>query len=536
MNCDIHDDPLRVFCITCQKLICRDCTVIPRHRKHDFYLVKDIYPKQKQEIESKLKKLKERVDVTSLAMNTLTDNEREIGKQGEDVKSKIHNHAQYIMELVQQSERQLTEQVDTIVQKKHWLLDKQREEIKSVFDQLKSCEEFVESCLKEYNPQKLLKEKQVMIKQIETINENTDSLALDAMEEANITFIEQHTPVAFPNLGTIVFKYYQDDSKATVGVHNIEVRSKKSTISQKTESQNDSLKTLSLKTTVLPVLVPKLTDSFVKVIPRLKKPSGTAVTESGRIIVAENSFHCITILNQEGEELSSFGTKGTRPGQFTNPRGVAITPDGYILVTDDHRIQKLTFNGQCVKYVGSDEAGYSQGCFYRPTGITVDRESGRIFVADTENHQIQVYENDLNFFSTFGGYGNELKQFQAPFDVALDSKGRLYVSDSCNHCIKMFTTSGQYISKIGSKGSQPGQLNQPTGISVDKQGYIYVIEKGNKRISVFNSNGEFVDLLGKKIDKDNEFCGPQYITVDSIGNIYVSDTDSNNYFYFSVKL
>gem|GEM_PF-3384947 len=41
---------------------------------------------------------------------------------------------------------------------------------------------------------------------------------------------------------------------------------------------------------------------------------------------------------------SSFGEKGTAPGQFVNPDGIALDAQGnlYVADEDNHRIQKLT--------------------------------------------------------------------------------------------------------------------------------------------------------------------------------------------------
>ena len=573
MKCDIHDDPLRVFCITCRKLICRDCTVIPRHRNHDYDLVTNIYPKQKQEIESKLKKLKERVDVTSSAMNSLTDNKREIGKQGEDVKSKIHNRAQYIVELVQQSERQLTEQVDTIVQKKCCLLDKQREEIKSVFDQLKSCEEFVEQNLKKNTPQKILSEKRSLVKNMEMVTRSTNHVILDSVEKADIAFKQQHTPVTLLQVGKIACTYFQDKCRATLTTQITPITKRKSSITLTVKTIDERPFSISsshvsceliytgdnqplpcddiIQTTpgvydiaftpsnegdyllkvrigdleiggspfVFPVAcMPELHSRSIIVIRGVSKPSSIAITKSGRIVVAVST--CIKTYNNNGQEIFSFPLKGILHGQPTDPRGVAITPDGHILVSDDHRIQKLTFNGQLVKTVGTDTH-----MFYTPTGIAVQPSTGKIFVADTDNHKIQVLNSDLTFSNNFGGYGSAQHQFRRPCDVALDEKGIVYVADTSNHCIKKFTSDGQYLTQFGSQGQDLGELLGPTGISVSVNGFVYVAEEDNKRISIFGCNGEFISCFGHKINDKEQFCRPKYITVDTLDNIYVSDID-----------
>ena len=114
---------------------------------------------------------------------------------------------------------------------------------------------------------------------------------------------------------------------------------------------------------------------------------------------------------QEGErKVRSFGTKGTKKGQFTHPRGVAITNDGHILVTDDHRLQKLTTDGVCVKSVGSSKSGSGRLQFNTPAGITVHPTTRQIFVADCNNNRIQVFNNDLTFSRTIAPTGNKSVQ------------------------------------------------------------------------------------------------------------------------------
>ena len=89
-------------------------------------------------------------------------------------------------------------------------------------------------------------------------------------------------------------------------------------------------------------------------------PWGVAVDKKELLLVAEEELivadfdnHCISVYDKEGKKVRSFGSKGTKEGQFTRPRGVAVTNDGHILVTDEHRLQKLTPEGRCVMSVGS---------------------------------------------------------------------------------------------------------------------------------------------------------------------------------------
>ncbi len=274
----------------------------------------------------------------------------------------------------------------------------------------------------------------------------------------------------------------------------------------------------------LPVIItPQMRGKPNNIITELNKPWGIAVCDNGDIVVAENGAHCITTLNKEGEKLKSFGTEGTKEGQFTSPRGVAITNDGHNLLTDEHRLQKLTTDGVCVKSIGSRKSGSGQIQFNTPTGITVHPTTGQIFVADN-NRRIQVFNNDLTFSHTIAPSGN--KQFYCPYDVSLDNNGYLYITEFGNHCITKLTTKGKYVTRFGSKGSAPGQLSHPSSITINN-GLVYVSEWGNNRVSIFDTNGIFLHCFGKIGSGEGEFNRPRGIIIDTLGNLYVSDTDNN---------
>ena len=266
---------------------------------------------------------------------------------------------------------------------------------------------------------------------------------------------------------------------------------------------------------------PEMRGKPVNIISGLNRPFGVVITKNEEIVVVERNANRITILNKEGKKVKSFGTK---EGQFTNPRGVAISQDGHILVTDEHRLQKLTFEGDCVKSVGSSKTGNGPLQFSYPIGITIHPTTGQIFIADTDNHRIQVLNKDLTYSHSMEGSSPE--QFNQPWDVTFDNEGYLYVADCYNHCIKKLTSTEQYISTFSSYGSNPGQIKDPTSIIIDNN-LLYVSEWGNNRIAIFDTNGCFIHCFGKSGSGEGEFDHPQGITVDLLGNLYVSDTYNN---------
>ena len=267
-----------------------------------------------------------------------------------------------------------------------------------------------------------------------------------------------------------------------------------------------------------------MSSKSVKTITGLSYPCGVAVCDNGDIVLAEYSAHCVTIVNRKEEKVRSFGTKGTKEGQFTIPRGVAITNDKHILVTDMHRLQKLTFDGVSIQTVGSSESGRGQLQFFRPWGITVHLTTGLVFVADSYNNRIQVFNSDLTYAHSITLHGD--KQLNLPYDVSLDSDGCVYVAEFGGNCITKLTRTGEYITRFGSEGSAPGQLHSPISLTINNS-LVYVSELGNDRVSVFDTKGTFLHCFGKIGSGEGEFNSPFGITTNKFGNLYVSDTGND---------
>ena len=268
------------------------------------------------------------------------------------------------------------------------------------------------------------------------------------------------------------------------------------------------------------------------IIPGFKYPWGIAITKNGEVVLAENLAHRITILNEDGTKLRSFGTKGEKEGQFTHPYGVAISQDEHILVTDSHRLQKLTFHGEFVQLVGSGNRENGPLKFDSPKGIAVHPTTGQIFIADRDNDRIQVLNKDLTYSHSFGSAGTNPETFKDPCDVAIDSKGHVYVADYWNHAIKKFTPNGKYISMFGSFGREPSELERPTAVAIGKYDYVYICEQGSNRVSIFDDNQTFVQCFGKLGKGEEGLNGPCGVTLDSSDRLYVVDTANDRVIVF----
>ena len=61
------------------------------------------------------------------------------------------------------------------------------------------------------------------------------------------------------------------------------------------------------------------------------------------VIISDTYTHNIKVFNREGPLVATIGQKGTEPGQFQSPRGIAINREGLIVVVGRKKSHKLQF-------------------------------------------------------------------------------------------------------------------------------------------------------------------------------------------------
>ena len=395
MNCTDHNEPLKVFCETCQELICQSCT-IRRHKDHNYDVVSDTFPKHRQDIEKVLEVMVKKMVALQDALTAITRREEKVTKQRDDRIKEIRLQVQGIMELVTQKGQQLEGEVTRVAKGKLQLLGEQKEEAELAVVQLKSCKEFVEKGLEVGSQQQILSEKKSMIEGMEVVSTQINPDLFQPVEEADITFTGNKKLVeSCKNIGEV-------DSFSFADHHNVKVSCPTSSMAGRKVTATLSLRTkLGSPYKIHPSLpltchlisgdtsqaivsdiketeVGKYSVSFttsacgkhqlkiqvgginidgnpfsLDVVPSpemrgkpamsisgFNGPWGVAVDKKEQLIVAESGSHCITVYDKEGKKVRSFGSCGTKEGQFTYPRGIAVTNDGHILVTDKHRLQK----------------------------------------------------------------------------------------------------------------------------------------------------------------------------------------------------
>ena len=578
-TCSGHGKPLELFCETCDTVICVTCQV-RNHKHHEYDLITDSYTKHCQKLRECLSPVEGKKKALEKVLSALAEREGEIRQRGEGVLEEIHEMVEKMISILRQSERKLTEQAKMVTDDKLKVLSEQMKVGERSLSLLEDVEDFVVQILKTGSPQQVLRSKKEMMERMREVTGGINVKELRPKEKAD--FVLSKDIKSLHHIGDIIF--------GTTALQQCRVKkiddiiSKTASFSLSIEAPDSSLLCVplsSLRCSLVPVgkgdqpihttVTTTSTDpgvyrvqcnpstrsthtvkvqvydvhfedtslvipfnpcldniTPVHTITELKGPWGVAVTDDKHVIITESSGNCVTILDKEGKKVKSLGEKGGSGNvKFCYPRGVAITPDKFILVSDDHRILMISMDGYLIASVGEEGSGPLQ--FKYPSGIAISPVTGQVYIADWDNHRIQVLNPDLTFSHSFGNKGSANGQFKHPYDIAIDSQGLVYVTDSWNDCIQKLSPDGKFVGQFGGKGSGPGKLVSPIGITIDTAatGLVYVSDWVNARISVFTIDGQFINRFGSKGSNIDQFNAPYGITFDKDGFFYACDFGNN---------
>lgn len=175
---------------------------------------------------------------------------------------------------------------------------------------------------------------------------------------------------------------------------------------------------------------------YKQTISGLTRPTGIAFhAESQLLYVADTIENRIVVIDSNGVQQNTFGKRGWAAGEFNYPTTLAIRGNSlFVNDTMNYRIQRLTLDGSPVTSFG--EIGDSSGQFALSKGIGMDAQ-GHVYVADALSNYIQIFDEDGRFLLSFGGMGTAVGQFRLPAGVFVDGS-KIFVADTENRRVQVF--------------------------------------------------------------------------------------------------
>jgi len=201
---------------------------------------------------------------------------------------------------------------------------------------------------------------------------------------------------------------------------------------------------------------------------------------------------------------------------FVSPVGISLGPD-VIYLTDSALGKVFVFDRQ-----GEHQNTITD--LARPTGIAFDPENNRLYVADTLDNQIVVFDDDGVQLNAFGSRGGAAGEFNFPTSLTLHGNF-LYVNDTMNFRIQAFTLDGAPLSSFGELGDGSGQFALSKGLGADEQGHLYIADALSNYIQIFDETGQFLLSFGGMGGNIGQFRLPAGIFVLE-NKIFVADSQN----------
>ena len=536
--CDKHEkEILRLYCDTCARAICRECTMVD-HIGHSFIYLQDAVENAKSvtlkllaDARAGMKAIEESIQLTQSIAERVEVRAQAVAN---DVRATTRRH----MAALEERERELLHRVEKIRQVKGKSMHYQIEELRLGLTQLSSTVMDVESALDTGTDVDVLKTKDKIVTDMQSIRHLRGYL--QPHEDDNVLFTPPDTALhtAISQMGFISSSAFSPVCMAIGDGLKRALRGKLAAFMVHAKDHQGDTRSVGGDSIEVVIQSPEGALYRADIVDRQNgtysvsyRPQtegqhlisvtirGKHINESPFTVHVRSGRNYITI----GPMLMQFGGEGDGDGRLCRPWGVCTDRDGNIIIADrsNNRIQVFGLDGKFRHKFGGP--GSRNGQFDRPAGVAVDTR-GRIIVADKDNHRVQIFSFDGTFLMKFGEKGSKNGQFNYPWDVAVNSEGKLLVSDTRNHRIQLFNLDGQFLNKYGFEGALWKHFDSPRGVCFNNEGHMVVTDFNNHRLLVIHPDFQSARFLGTEGSGNGQFLRPQGVAVDQEGNIIVADS------------
>jgi len=306
----------------------------------------------------------------------------------------------------------------------------------------------------------------------------------------------------------------------------------------------------------------------------LDAPGGLAIAANGDIYIADSNNDVIRRTDANNlkiepvagsHELGTGFSGDNGPAivaQLDTPDGVAIAPDGDLIVADSHndRIRRVDRPTRIITTVaGSGENGYdgdekpaTEAGLNTPSAVAA-APNGDIYIADTLNYRVRVIDAKTGLIHTVAGDGRPgdgqdvgdggpaiKAHLNMPGDVAIDTRtGDLYIADMHHNRVRKVDARTRTISTVAGSGvwgdsgddgpAIAARLAGPAGVAVvnepDGRATIFIADYYNGHVRAVGPDGIIRDLsdAGRQA-----FGAPTRLAYDRRrGFLYVADSSQD---------
>jgi len=243
--------------------------------------------------------------------------------------------------------------------------------------------------------------------------------------------------------------------------------------------------------------------------------------------------HPMVVFDRDGNVLRTWGE-----GTFKRAHGVHMAPDETIYLTDDadHTVRRCTLDGKVLLTIGipGTPAPFMSGEPFRQCTHTALSPKGEIYVSDGYgNARVHKYTDNGKLILSWGQPGAGPGEFNLPHNIACDADGWVYVADRENHRVQVFDGNGRFETEWHGL-HRPSGMYMPPGkcpvCYVSEIGPYYTHNRGTPnlgpRVTIMSNEGKVVARVGREPAAGlgpGQFISPHGLAVDSRGDLYVGE-------------
>ena len=558
--CQVHPaQQLVIYCETCKKQFCRDCVLMSQeHASHEYGFFERMAPKYREIVISKLSQIKAQKSSISSALGEIAAAKSSMADSAQECQDDVEHAFEELFSVLQTCKQSMKDEAIAYYSSLAGVFDQQEERLKDIHSKMESVVTSVDTTLQD--------DDQGFLVRLESTFERIGNLQ-KRIQDVSLT-VAKPQPIATQTIGSDALKHFMEtkcflykkaqaemcsldssfvDVKLYVGeqasfilnlydsmgnacqgakgvdVDMVNLRDPTCTIQGNFELlqsgrakilftpeikgryqmnvkvHGDHIKNSPFIVTVY--IHPNLLSKPVAEIAGLDRP-GSLRCSRDKVLAVEIEKGIIEI-----DSLQSVTELKKLPGALELTQDL----DRNLYVTKcDNQLIKLNSAGTAIKIVGKLSKGNAE--FNFPNGLRVSNNN-ELYVCDSYNNRVQVFDLNLNFKRSFGKKGTGKGQFDFPADVNFDSTGNIYVTDIENHRIQVFIPHRErHIHTI-----QGDAVFRPVSLFTYGN-HMYVTDTGHHEVRVIDTESrEFISKFG------NEYLyRPEGITIDRDGFVYVT--------------
>ena len=558
-KCPEHDEPLKVFCFSCNRLICPNC-IVDGHFDHDRMFVNKAAPECRDKLRASLAPLQVGNTHILSAVETVAKREKEILENQSSVEDVIGQSIDELIEALKQRKRQLLHEASVLTEERLSAVRAQQKGLALSLAEAQSMVEFVEHSLERATDEEVMEMQLAIVSRVEDGCKKQQQMDFEPAAQNNVR-------VAMPTSATLdictvgqvgvdaidptksrvegkgveeaevnkpaEFSLQLADSRgrAVEGpcVVEVEVRSlvdgsvspatvtpagngtRKATYTPRNRGRHSISVQLNGREvagspfTMFARLPPTQLKRPVKHFGGVRCPYGITISKSGEVIAAEyRESGEVVVFNKHGEKV-----KAIKHASIKEPCGVATDPDGHIYVSSSNppTVAKFSGDGQTLLVQAKIK---TKGDVLRMMRII----EGQLFICSRDANEVIVIDcGNLQEIRRFGREGSGNGEFKWPIDVVA-FRGELYVSDYYKNRIHVLSMEGRFIRSFTVKDPATHKSIAPRGLCFGPDGLLYIAYYSPDRILAFTLAGECVASVAVRGE-------PAGIAADTDGFLYV---------------